>query len=248
MTDATTHAKIQEEIQKLEPSAIIELFQLEFTEALNNSDGDTTYYYHAGTNGLKADIKFANITYAATPIVMKGFEMQTKGTLPRPKMTLSNANSGISALLISGGKDGGRINPLKAKLTRIRTCAKFLDEENFPNDHNPTKDPDAKFADDVFYIDRVSVENPTIVEFEMSSRLNMINLQIPGRRITEFCPWKYRGTECRYTGNKFFDSQGNSVTDRADDVCGKRYSDCTKRFGTKSVLPFGGFPASRLQL
>ena len=41
----TTPTSIQTEIQKLEPSAIIELFQMELTEAINGID--TTFYYHA---------------------------------------------------------------------------------------------------------------------------------------------------------------------------------------------------------
>ena len=44
----STPQSIQEQLQSLEPSAIIELFQLELTEAVNGID--QTYYYHAGTN------------------------------------------------------------------------------------------------------------------------------------------------------------------------------------------------------
>ena len=43
----TVPEKIQQEIQKLEPSAVIELYQLQLTAAVNGAD--VTYYYHAGT-------------------------------------------------------------------------------------------------------------------------------------------------------------------------------------------------------
>ena len=50
----STPQSIQEQLQSLEPSAIIELFQLELTQAVNGVD--QTYYYHAGTNELTANV------------------------------------------------------------------------------------------------------------------------------------------------------------------------------------------------
>ena len=49
-------SKISEEIQKLEPSAVIELFELKLTSAVNGID--STFYYHAGTNGISSNIVF----------------------------------------------------------------------------------------------------------------------------------------------------------------------------------------------
>lgn len=221
--------KIQTEVQGLEPSAIIELFQMELTEAVN--DIDQTYYYHAGTNAISGDIVFNGITYAATPIEVEGFEMSTKGTLPRPTMRIANVAGAISALLLS-------YNPLNAKVTRIRTCKKFLDGE-------ATADATAKFADEVYYIDRVSKENLQLVEFELASKLELTNLYLPKRQVTEYCPWVYKGAECGYTGSKFFDANDVSTT-AANDVCGKRFNSCKIRFG--SNLPHGGFPGSRIQI
>lgn len=227
---------IQEQIRSLEPSAIIELFQLELTQAINGVD--TTFYYHAGTNSLSADIVFGGITYAAYPIEVQGFEVTTKGSIPRPTMKIANANSAISALLVL-------YNPLKAKVTRIRTCKKFLDAANFSGG-NPTADPTAKFDNDVWYIDRVSNENLSEVEFELVSKLDLTNLALPRRQVLEHCPWVYRGPECGYRGTRYFDLN-NIPTTAANDVCGKRYESCTKRF-TRGFLPFGGFPGARLQV
>jgi lambda family phage minor tail protein L len=232
----TVPQSIQEQLYKLEPSAIIELFQMELTLAVNGVD--STFYYHAGTNELTADIVFNGITYAATPIEVEGFEMTTKGTLPRPTMRVANANSAISALLVL-------YNPLQAKVTRIRTCKKFLDAVNFSGG-NPTADPTAKFEDEIWYIDRVAQENPQLVEFELTSKLDLLNLALPRRQVLEHCPWKYRGAECGYTGKRYFDVNDNSTT-AANDQCGKRYNSCALRF-TKGNLPFGGFPGARLQM
>jgi len=232
----TVPQSIQEQLYKLEPSAIIELFQMELTLAVNGVD--TTFYYHAGTNELTADIVFNGITYAATPIEVEGFEMTTKGTLPRPTMRVANANSAISALLVL-------YNPLQAKVTRIRTCKKFLDAVNFSGG-NATADPTAKFEDEIWYIDRVSQENPELVEFELTSKLDLLNLALPRRQVLEHCPWKYRGSECGYRGKRYFDVNDNSTT-AANDQCGKRYTSCALRF-TSGNLPFGGFPGARLQM
>jgi lambda family phage minor tail protein L len=232
----TVPQSIQEQLYKLEPSAIIELFQMELTLAVNGVD--TTFYYHAGTNELTADIVFSGITYAATPIEVDGFEMTTKGTLPRPTMRVANANSAISALLVL-------YNPLQAKVTRIRTCKKFLDAVNFSGG-NPTADPTAKFEDEIWYIDRVSQENPELVEFELTSKLDLLNLTLPRRQVLEHCPWKYRGSECGYQGKRYFDVNDKSTT-AANDQCGKRYTSCALRF-TSGNLPFGGFPGARLQM
>ena len=234
--------KIQTEVQGLEPSAIIELFQMELTEAVNGID--QTYYYHAGTNDVSGNIIFNEITYVATPIEVDGFEMSVRGTLPRPTMRIANVAGAISSLLLT-------YNPLKAKVTRIRTCKKFLDGE-------ATADPTAKFADEVYYIDRVSKENLQLVEFELASKLDLTNLQLPCRQVTEYCPWVYRGTECGYTGTTYFDANDVKLIaetleeeeeNKEKDVCGKRYKSCQVRFPNKGVnLPHGGFPGSRIQI
>lgn len=231
----STPQSIQEQLQSLEPSAIIELFQLQLTAAINGID--TTFYYHAGTNELSADVVFNQITYAAFPIEVEGFEVTSKGTLPRPTMRIANANSSISALLVL-------YNPLQAKVTRIRTCKKFLDAVNFSGG-NPTADPTAKFEDEIWYIDRVANENPQLVEFELTSKLDLTNLALPRRQVLEHCPWKYRGAECGYTGTRYF-NLNDQATNAANDQCGKRYTSCALRF-TSGLLPFGGFPGARLQ-
>lgn len=233
----TTPQSIHEQLQSLEPSAIIELFELQLTEEVNGVD--LTFYYHAGTNELSADVVFNRLTYVAAPIEVDGFEVSSKGTLPRPSMRIANANSAISALIVL-------YNPLQAKVTRIRTCKKFLDPTNFANGINATADPFAKFEDEIWYIDRVANENPQVVEFELTSKLDLTNLALPRRQVLEHCQWKYRGSECGYTGNRYFDIN-NASTDRNGDVCGKRYSSCAKRFPSGD-LPFGGFPGARLQV
>ena len=257
---------LAEELLRLAPSAVIDLFEIELTAAVNGVDD--TLRYHAGKNGLTEDIKFGGQTYPAVPVEVDGFEFSSKGTLPRPTLRVANVNNAITSLILI-------YNPLAAKVRRIRTFAKFIDTANFQNGVNPfftkesdvedalttqngdilteqsendTADPDAKIVE-TWYIDRVSSENQEFVEFELAPKLDLTNLALPRRTIEEFCPWTYRGgRECPYTSDACFtiDDVALSDGDFTNDVCGKRLSSCQARFGPKS-LPFGGFYGARLQ-
>jgi lambda family phage minor tail protein L len=251
----TTPENVKVELYSLEPSAIIELFQLHLTADVNGVD--LVYYYHAGTNEVTSDIVFDGVSYAAVPIEVDGFEVTTKGTLPRPTMKISNAgtpgnpgNGAISSLLLA-------YNPLRAEVRRIRTCKKFLDPINFPSGVNPTYDPNALFNGgyESWYIDRVALENPTLVEFELAGKLDLTNVRLPGRQVVEHCPWIYKGSECGYKPGKMFNLQNQQVTNAADDQCAKNLEACEKRFPKgqgigpdDDLLPFGGFPSARLQI
>lgn len=261
---------LAEELLRLAPSAIIDLFEIQLTEAVNGVND--ILHYHAGKNGLTEDIKFGGQTYPAVPVEVDGFEFSAKGTLPRPTLRVANVNNAITSLMLL-------YNPLAAEVRRIRTFAKFIDTTNFQNGVNPfftkesdvedalttqngdilteqsendTADPDAKIVE-TWYIDRVSSENQQFVEFELAPKLDLTNLALPRRTIEEFCPWTYRGgRECPYVGDKCFtiDDQeittGTQAEKEAADVCGKRLSSCQARFGPEN-LPFGGFYGARLQ-
>ena len=236
----STPDKVERELHSLEPSAIIELFQLHLTQAVNGVD--LVYYYHAGTNELSQDIVFGGITYSAVPIEVDGFAVTTKGTLPRPKMKISNADGAITALLLS-------YNPLQAEVRRIRTCKKFLDAVNFEGGTNSSADSTAMFNGgyESWYIDRVSTENPEIVGFELIGKLDLTNLVLPGRTVVEHCPWIYKSKQCGYKPGKKFNLSNKEVSSDADDQCAKNQKACELRF-PKGLLPFGGFPGARLQI
>lgn len=239
---------VKRELHSLEPSAIIELFQLHLTAEVNGVD--LIYYYHAGTNELNQDIVFNGITYSAVPIEVDGFQVTTKGTLPRPRMKLSNVDGGITQLMQS-------YNPLQAEVRRIRTCKKFLDAVNFSSGINSTADPTAMFGGgyESWYIDRVAAENLQVVEFELVGKLDLTNLRLPGRQVVEHCPWKYKSYPCKYKPGPMFDLNNDPVSDPALDQCAKNLRACELRFPKgegigpdDDLLPFGGFPGARLQV
>lgn len=233
---AVTYIGPEGEAQTLQPSNKIELFELDATVL-----GGTIYRFHAGKNGLLADIVWNGQTYAAFPVQATGFEHNGKGPLPRPKFAVSNVLGTISALVHLYDDLAG------CRLTRIRTLAKFLDAVNFPGGVNPTADPDAEYPREVYLIDRKSAENEDMVEFELASSLDMAGVAFPSRQVIQnYCPWAYRGSECGYTGTEYFDTNDQVVASLGQDVCGKRLSSCRKRFGQYGELPYGGFPAAGL--
>lgn len=242
-----TKGSVSRELHSLEPSAIIELFQLHLTKNVNGAN--LVFYYHAGTNEVSTSIIFDSIEYAPVPIEVTGFEASTKGTLPRPKMKIANTDHAISNLLLS-------YNPLRAELRRIRTCRRFLDSSNFSGAlqlGNPNADPTAIIGGtyESWYIDRIVNENQAVVEFELVGQLDLTNLRLPGRQVIEHCPWKYRGQECGYTGSRKFNTKNQPVTSASEDQCAKNLRACELRFPAKQGtgrLPFGGFPGARLQV
>lgn len=260
---------LAEELLRLAPTAVIDLFEVELTQAVNGVND--TLRYHAGKNGLTETIKFGGKTYPAVPVEVDGFEFSAKGTLPRPTLRVANVNNAITSLILL-------YNPLAAEVRRIRTFAKFIDTTNFNTNptftkeldvedffitqdgdtlieqtFNDTADPDAKIVE-TWYIDRISSENPQFVEFELAPKLDLTNLALPRRTIEEFCPWTYRGgRECPYIGDRCFTIDDLQITSgtleerKAADVCGKRLSSCQARFPDREKLPFGGFYGARLQ-
>ena len=232
----TTPETITSEIQKLEPSSIIELFQLDAT-----SFGGDIYYFHAGTNGLRQNITWQCQEYVAYPIQATGFEFSAGGQLPRPKLIASNVTRIITALTIAYN------DLLGAKVIRKRTMAKYLDAVNFDGGVNPDADDTAYFPDDIYFIEHKANENRQLVEFELSASFDVQGVKLPRRQIIQnICPWRYRSAECSYAGTNYFDANDNAVASSGLDVCGKRLSSCEARFGTNNELPFGGFIAAGL--
>lgn len=231
-----TSPLITSEIQKLAPSAVIELFILDLTLF-----GGERYYFHAGTNGIRTRVVWQGQAYEPFPVQVSGFEYNGNGQLPRPKLLAANV-TGIISILVLAYQD-----LLGAKVTRRRTFAKYLDAVNFPGGVNPTADTTAEFQDDVFFIDRKSNENRDVVEFELAPAFDVTGVKLPRRQIVQnVCPWRYRGAECGYTGTAYFSALDVAVGSLALDVCGKRLDSCKARFGQNAELPFGGFPAAGL--
>ena len=215
------------DLQAIAPSAVIELFQLELNAAQHGVS--ETYYFHAGVNATNnADIIWNSQAYVAFPIEATDFEYTGTGSLPRPKLRISNIFGTITGLVLSlpNGLEG-------AKVTRIRTLARYIDGVNFPGGTNPygTPDPTAEFPREIYYIDRKAGENRDLIEFELAAAFDLVGVRAPKRQcVSNVCQWIYRGSECGYAGNAFFDFNDVPVAAIGQDVCGKRLRSCELRF------------------
>lgn len=232
-------SSVYEELAVLAPNAIIELFELTLDAALHGSSD--TYYFHAGANAaVSGNIIWNGNTYIRLPIKAEGFEYSNGGTLPRPTLTVANLGGEISALLLTvnafttGNDLGGAV------VRRIRTLRKFLDGE-------PGADVNAKFPDEVWYIDRKASENRDAIQWELASKFDLAGVLMPKRQIiANICQWQYRSAECSYTGTNYWNAKDEPVATAGADRCGKRLSSCKLRFGATAELPFGSFPGAGL--
>lgn len=230
--------KLSIEIQKLNTDALVDLYVLD-ASAL---PGNMIFRFHEGVSPISTDVIWQGNTYVAFPLEISGFESNTNGASPRPRLKLANVTGIVSGITQS-------LNDLVGcKVIRKRTFLKYLDAVNFESGVNPSADPNAQFPDELYFIDRKVSENLLAVEFELVSALDLQGAMLPKRQIlTNICPWRYRGSECGYSGGPKADkydrlciSNGGLIAD-ANDRCGQRLTSCEIRFGS-DVLPFGGFP------
>ena len=189
------------ELQKPNPSNIVELFQLELNTTMHGIS--QTYYFHNGTNtNENSNLIFDNIEYTRMPIEAEGFEYNRKQT-PRPTLKISNILGTITTILLTlpQGLEG-------AKVTRLRTLQRYIDNTNFTGGQillengsnlllengsgiamesgiNPfgTPDPTATFDQQIFLIDRKSSENRAEVVFELAASSDVHGVRLPKRQV-----------------------------------------------------------------
>ena len=138
----TVNSSIFSDLQKINPSAIIELFTLQLSSSLHGAT--TINRFHAGSNlNANGRIVWNSNEYLRFPIEVTGFSFQ-KGQLPRPKMRISNATGLISAILLTVNETTTGNDLTGATVTRIRTLAKFLDAVNFPGNTNHLGTPEPR--------------------------------------------------------------------------------------------------------
>ena len=170
------------DLQKTNPSAIIELFELELDSTLHGTQTTMTYRFHAGSNlDLNGKVIWQIHEYLRYPVEASGFAFQ-RGQLPRPQLTISNALSLISAIMLEVNLITAGNDLTGAKVTRIRTLAKFLDAANFPSGNADAANHE--FPREVYYIDRKVAENRDIVTFELASITDLAGMRLPKRQCT----------------------------------------------------------------
>jgi len=174
------------ELQKINPSSVIELFTLTLDSTLHGSTD--VQRFHAGSNDLNnGDVIWQGNTYQKFPCQAEGFEFDGAGSaIPRPIFTISNVLGTITALFATVNAVTANNDLNGAKFTRIRTLARYLDAANFTGGTNPFGTPDTtqELPQEIYFIDRKVLENREIVQFELASELDLVNLRLPKRVAT----------------------------------------------------------------
>tara|TARA_B100000927_G_scaffold88483_1_gene71405 strand:- start:268 stop:1191 length:924 start_codon:yes stop_codon:yes gene_type:complete len=128
-----------EELQQTNPSAIIDLYELELVEGLHYATGNplgitTVYRWHSGVaQNSQGELVFDSNTYSQMPIEAEGFDYKgssQKSSLPRPTLRISNLLSTVSTILAEINGVTPHNDLIGAKVTRFRTMAKFISSTN----------------------------------------------------------------------------------------------------------------------
>ena len=226
---------IESAVQEFSPGNLVELYVVDLTVLgggitrwANSAHSDTT-------------ITFDGDTYTPIAIEVEGFEWNGRGAIPTPTIRVFPSDGIKAAMLAYGDFIGG-------KLTRIKTFSRFLDGQ-------PDANPDERFPDEIYYFEQKTAFNKNVVEWSLSSVLDQEGVIIPKVPfLKDICQQKYRRWNgasfdyvsaadggCPYNGANYYDVDGNVVA-MAADKCGKRLSECKRRFGDTAVLPFLAFP------
>lgn len=225
---------IKAEIQSLSPSAYVEMFVIDATQI----EGGALMRFHSGIAQGYKELVWQGETYQPLPLEASGFDLTAQGTLPRPKIRVANVGGLFSSMAIQLD------DLINAKVTRKRTFARYLDAVNFTAG-NPEANPDQYLPDEVWYVDRKVSEDKHTIEWELASAFDVDGVQLPYRQVIKnSCCWRYRSSECGYTG-PFVDKDDQPTSDVNADYCTKKLAACRVRFGIGEVLPFGGFPGAQ---
>lgn len=241
--------------QKLEPGNAVRLFEVDGTAF---GIADVLYFHSHNIPHTEAEILAAGgdesklparsiwwqgNEYKAWPCQIEGVEASTEGSGAEPVLSVGNLDSSITALCLAYD------DLLQAKVTIHDTLAQYLDAENFP-EGNPSADPQQEKLK-VFYIDAKNSETHEVVEFKLTSPMDLQGLMIPTRQLHSLCTWcirnKYRsGDGCDYAGARYFDKHNNPVDDPSLDECNGTLTACKLRFGENNELSHGGFVGTSL--
>lgn len=218
------------DVEQLGTQALVEMFVLDTTFA----GGTDIIRWHPGTTVADQPIVWQGNTYEPMPVEATGFEANAAGTLPRPKIKVSNIGGFIGAYFRQFD------DLLGARVYRIRTFGKYLDAVNFPAG-NPSADPTQEFPREVFIIARKATENPVFIEVELTAPFDAAGVLLPRRQVlAAACMWIYRDpATCGYAGGAVHNDPVYPGVDR----CGKTIPACMLRFGS-GILPTSAMPGS----
>ncbi len=173
---------------KLDNYVVLDLFELQ----LEATEG---YLRFHGSKNFSRDIIFKGQLYTFIPCELSNIESSSGGKQSKPIIKIANINNYISYIL----KD--RSDLIGNSFIRKKILAKDLDIENFDAGINPfgTSNFKTYIAFDEYIVNLKKLENKEHVEIELATKIDLQNLNIPARKITnDTCSWCYRCYGCNY--------------------------------------------------
>lgn len=214
-------------LESLEQDTKIELFTLDQFNLRNPNEA----FYFCNYSG----VMFEGIEYTAIGCETDGYDLIGQGSIPNPTIAISNVGNVVSNLiykLIS--TPGYRLEG--SRVTRITTSKKFLDGQSNVGDSIRQNQPD------IFILNQMSELTYQAVRFTLATNFDLEGDLLPSRVALRSCGSVYRSPNCSYLGSDMFTITNQRTLDPDKDVCSKSLTACKRRFGSTSVLPFGGFP------
>ena len=214
----------------LQQPAPVELYVLDL-EPL----GGEAEFFCPQVNELNQAVVWQGQAYQPFPIEASGFEARATGSFPRPRLSCSNVLGSLGPLMRQYGGLRG------ARLIRKRTMALYLDAVNFAAG-NADADPLQQWPDELWIVDECTQRNRLVVAFTLRNPLDFTGVMLPGRVVEpSHCPWRYRSSDCGYTGGPVAKVDDTPTAVAGEDRCSKRPSGCKLRFPNQP-LPGGFFP------
>lgn len=170
-------SNIQGEINKLHnTSGYIELYKLDAS-----AFGGQIYFFTNQVSASGGSISFAGQAYTPLPIFGQGFDVTSSGTMPKPTISIGNVNKTLLGAVISLGDLVG------AKVTRIRTYEKFLDDGATPNSA-------AYIGPETWIIEQKIQHDKNVISWQLTTQLDRLGFKF-GRQVLKdpsvknlYCP------------------------------------------------------------
>ena len=193
----------------LQPTAIVELYKL-YPDTTNSPS--VFISFHGGSMFGK-NITWQGVQYIPIPIEAEGFGVFGDGTLPRPKIKVSNNDRLVTYFL-------GKYKDFKnAAILRKKVFVKHLDDVNFDG-QNPfgLANSEAEISEERYLVGQKVQENKAFVEFELNLPLDLDNFDVNYRTVNaKYCYWTYRGLGCQYKGKPIEKEDGGSFLNLVDE-------------------------------
>lgn len=206
-------AELARKAKQLVPGTLIELFVLDASNLFSIATGlaGPIYRFHNGNEQGFSPIVFQGQSYYPLPITIKGFEWGTKGTLPRPTLTVGNLStagfigSPISALLRFYD------NFYNATVLRKFTLFQFLDGQ-------PGANPSIEVPVEKWKVALKQNETRAVVVFQLGSPIDAQGKKLPAKQVlANACRFGYRNPiGCTYAGGARTDQYGNPLNPLVD--------------------------------